>query len=72
MQTISSDLAYRYILKDLRTQKKRRLDVLLNHEVLGIPVTLDISHAHAIAWASADLFNSTSLKFPRFHDTLNK
>ncbi len=29
--------------------------LLLNHEVVGLPVTLDISHARAIARASADL-----------------
>ena len=47
--------------------------LLSYREVLGIPVTLDISHARAIARASADLLKVfQSLKFPRFHDTLNK
>ena len=55
------------------TKEARVMALLLNHEVLGIPVTLDISHARAKARASADLLkSSTSLKFPRFHDTLNK
>ena len=47
--------------------------LLLNLEVLGIPVTLDISHARAIARASADLLKVLqSMKFPRFQDSLNK
>ena len=37
------------------TKEARVMALLLNHEVLGIPVTLDISHARAIARASADL-----------------
>ena len=40
--------------------------------VLALPVTLDISHARAIARASADLFEHYFMKFPRFHESLNK
>lgn len=55
------------------TKEARDMALLSYRAVLGIPVTLDISHARAIARASADLLkSSTSLKFPRFHDTLNK
>ncbi len=47
--------------------------LLLNREVLALPVLLDISHARAKARASADLLkSSTSLKVARFHDSLNK
>ena len=37
------------------TKEARVMALLLNHEVVGLPVTLDISHARAIARASADL-----------------
>lgn len=47
--------------------------LLLHRGALALPVTLDISHARAIARASADLFKvSHSWKFARFHDALNK
>ena len=47
--------------------------LLSYREVVGLPEMLDISHAHAIAQTSADLLKAfLSLKFPTFHDTLNK
>ena len=56
------------------TKEARAMALLLHREVLGMyPYCLDISHARAYARASADLLeSSTSLKFPRFHDALNK
>ena len=47
--------------------------LLSYREVLALPVTLDISHARAIARASADLLKVLqSLKVARFQDSLNK
>ena len=47
--------------------------LLSYREGLALPVTLDISHARAIARASADLLKVLqSMKVARFHDTLNK
>ena len=44
-----------YTKRPQDTKEARVMALLLNHEVLGIPVTLDISHARAKARASADL-----------------
>ena len=55
MQTISSGLLTGNTKRPQDTKEARVMALLLNHEVLGIPVTLDISHARAIARASADL-----------------
>ena len=48
MQTISSGLITGKIKRPPDTKEARVMALLLNHEVLGIPVTLDISHARAI------------------------
>ena len=55
MQTISSGLLTGNTKRPQDTKEARVMALLLNHEVLGIPVTLDISHARAKARASADL-----------------
>ena len=55
------------------TKEARVMALLSYREVLALPVTLDISHARAIARASADLLKVLqSMKVARFHDTLNK
>ena len=74
MQTISSGLFTGISTKRPQdTKEAQSMALLLNHEVVGLPVTLDISHARAMARASADLLKVLqSMKFPRFHDTLNK
>jgi len=54
-QAISSDLFTGIFKRPQDTKEARVMALLLNHEVLGIPVTLDISHARAKARASADL-----------------
>ena len=74
MQTISSGLFTGISKKRPQDTKEAQSITLLSYRaVLGIPVTLDISHARAIARASADLLKVLqSMKFPRFHDTLNK
>jgi len=68
-------IAYRYIQRRPQDTKEARvMALLLNLEVLGMYLYyIDISHARAIARASADLLkSSTSMKFPRFQDSLNK
>ena len=62
------------IFRRIRAQKKRRLDSSLHREVLGITCNiLDISHARAIRTGIGRLVQILlSLKFPRFHDSLNK
>ncbi len=73
MQTISSGLFTGKFQETSGHKRSADLTLLLNLEVLGIPVTLDISHARAIARTSADLLKVLqSLKFPRFQDSLNK
>ena len=73
MQTISSGLFTGNTKRPQDTKEAQSMALLLNHEVVGLPVTLDISHARAIARASADLLKVLqSSKFPTFHDSLNK
>ena len=75
MQTISSGLFTGISKKRPQdTKEAQSMALLLHRAVLGMYLYYkDISHARAIARASADLLkSSTSLKFPRFHDALNK
>ena len=73
-QTISSDLIQVHA-KDLRIQKKREswLFSRIMRSSERTRITRYKSCPRHIARASADLpMSDTSLKFPRFHDTLNK
>ncbi len=73
MQTISSGLFTGNSSETSGHKRSADLTLLSYREVVGLPEMLDISHACAIAQASADLLKAfQSLKFPTFHDTLNK
>ena len=73
IQTISSGLLTGKSKRPQDTKEARAMALLSYREVVGLPEMLDISHARAIARAPADLFKAfQSLKFPTFHDTLNK
>ena len=73
MQTISSGLITGKIKRPPDTKEARVMALLSYREVVGLPEMLDISHARAKARASADLLKAfQSMKFPTFHDSLNK
>ena len=73
MQTISSGLLTGNTKRPQDTKEARNMALLLNHEVVGITYSAKIqvmpalSHGHPLTYSS-----TTFVKFPRFHESLNK